>query len=76
MTDQPAGPMLDALGVTLDLDEGQQLTEAFVIGKVSDFESGGTGLVLGTSEGLDWIGQRGLLDAARYTLDHVGVQEA
>lgn len=69
MSDQPAGPLLDALGVTIDLDPDQQLTEALVIGKVADFDSSNTILVLASSEGLDWIAQLGLLHAALQVVD-------
>lgn len=73
MTDCAAsvGPVLDALGVHLHLEDGQQLVEAMVIGKVVDFGEDrrvGTSMVIGTSDGLDWISQRGLLAAARDVL--------
>jgi len=63
----PIGPLLDALGVRISLDEGQQLVEALVIGKVVDFEADrrvATSMILGSSDGLDWISQRGLTAAA------------
>jgi hypothetical protein len=67
--DQPVGPLLDALGVTIELDANQQLTEVVVIGRVVDFVDNTTGLVIGTSRGCDWISQRGLLAAAQHILD-------
>lgn len=69
MSDQPAGPLIESLGVTLDVRDGQQVTEALVIAKIADFADGGTALVLGISDGLDWIAQRGLLSAAQIVLD-------
>ncbi len=71
MTHQQAGPVLDALGVTLDLDEHQQVTEAMIIAKIVDFgtDSPGTYLVLSCSKGLDWIAQRGLMSTAQLMLD-------
>jgi hypothetical protein len=74
VTDQPAGPLLDALAVTLDIEDGDQLTEVLVLGKVTNFESGDTGLVIGTSEGLDWIAQHGLIRVGELVIGraHVG----
>lgn len=65
-TGAPIGPLLDALGVRIRLDDGQQLVEAMVIGKVVDFRIErriATSMIIGTSDGLDWIDQRGLLAA-------------
>lgn len=67
--DQPVGPLLDALGVTIELEANQHLTEAVVLGKVVDLEDNTTGLVVGTSSRMDWIAQRGLIDAARHILN-------
>jgi hypothetical protein len=69
MADEKVGALLDSLGVTLDIEDGQQLTEVVVLGKLADFESGGTSVVIGGSEGLDWIAQRGLVSAAQYVMD-------
>jgi hypothetical protein len=70
LRNQPAGPVVDALGVTLDIDDDQQVTEVLVLAKVATFsDGGGTGLVLGSSAGLDWVAQRGLVSAAQYVLD-------
>ncbi|GEL19346.1 hypothetical protein PA7_31830 [Pseudonocardia asaccharolytica DSM 44247 = NBRC 16224] len=38
----PAAPLLDALGVTIHLDDGQQRAEAIVIGKVVDLAADDT----------------------------------
>lgn len=68
MTDSRAagttiGALLDALGVRMRLEAGQQLVEVVVVGKVVDFTDAraSTAMVLSASPGLDWIGQRGLL---------------
>lgn len=66
-TGTPVGPLLDALGVRIALDESQQLVEVLVIGKVVDFQADrrvATSLVIGASDGLDWIAQRGLVSAS------------
>lgn len=65
----PIGPMLDALGVTASLDDNQQITEAVIIAKISDFATGRAMLGLYTSEGLDWIAQYGLVAAASHVLN-------
>jgi hypothetical protein len=72
--DQPVGPLLDALGVTIELDANQQLTEAIVLAKVVDFADNTTGLVIGASVGLDWISQRGIVSAAQHILDDCSCQ--
>lgn len=69
MADQPAGPLLDALGVELDVEDGDQITEVLVLAKVANFDTGRTGLTIGASNGLDWIAQRGLLSAATLVCD-------
>ena len=69
MSEQPIGPLLDALGVTIELEDNQQLTEVLVLGKGTDFDSNETALVLAASTGLDWISQRGLVSAAQFILD-------
>lgn len=70
MADHPAGQLLDALGVTVTLADGQQLVEAVVIGKAIGFDDveRSTSLVIGSSDGLDWIAQRGLVAAANDVL--------
>ncbi len=65
MTDQKVGAQLDALGVTLDLDEHQHISDAVVLARLGDATDGSTALVIGASEGCDWIAQLGLLSAAR-----------
>jgi hypothetical protein len=62
------GEIIDALGVKLDLSATQQLTDVIVVGRVVDFEDGNTGLMIGSSDGLDWILELGLLTAARQIL--------
>ena len=57
------GNVVDQLGVTLDISKTQRVTELFIVGKVMDLTDGQVYLVLG-SNGLDWITECGLLDAA------------
>ncbi|MDN5931833.1 MAG: hypothetical protein L0I24_12355 [Pseudonocardia sp.] len=65
MTDQKVGAQLDALGVTLDLDEHQHISDAVVLARLGDATDGCTALVIGASAGCDWIAQLGLLVGAR-----------
>ena len=60
----PAGPLIDELGVTLDLEGNDRLTDVLVLGKTTDLEDGAVGLVIAASSNLDWIAQAGLLAVA------------
>jgi hypothetical protein len=72
---QPIGPVLDALGVTCDLGENQQVTEVLVIAKIHDFERGGVALGVYHSD-VDWISQLGLLDAGRMVIQDAPFSDA
>jgi electron transfer flavoprotein alpha/beta subunit len=61
----PAGSMVDELGVTVDLDDGDRLTDVLLIGKTTDLATGQVGLVIAASSNLDWISQAGLLTVAQ-----------
>lgn len=63
MADQKIGQLLDSLGVTLDLDEGDMPVDAHVLVKVVKAD-GSVSLVKGASESLDWITALGMLTAA------------
>lgn len=63
MADQKIGHILDALAVTTDLDDSDMPVDALVLLKVVK-DDGGVALAIGASESLDWISQRGLLQAA------------
>ena len=64
MTDlRPAGPILDELGVTMELGEQDRVTEIVVIAKTTDLDTGDVALVIASND-LDWIAQAGLLAAA------------
>lgn len=77
MTDpRPAGPILDALGVTFDLDEHDHITDILVIGKVADAETGETGVVLGRTPGTDWVTHYGLLAVAQRLMKDADIEEA
>lgn len=63
MTDQPAAPILDGLGVTIDLSDGDLVSDAVVIAKVVDGD-GNVTVSLSSSESMSWLDQFGLLSAA------------
>ncbi|MGW7597219.1 hypothetical protein [Streptomyces antimycoticus] len=62
MADQPIGQLLDTLGVTADLDDGDMPIDALVLLKVVKAD-GEVSLVKGSSESLDWISSLGMLTA-------------
>lgn len=64
MSMQAIGPVLDGLGVTLDLDDGDLIASALVIAKVVG-PDGSVSLHLADSQGLSWIDQMGLLASAQ-----------
>ncbi|MBR8638605.1 hypothetical protein KEF29_03145 [Streptomyces tuirus] len=63
MADQKIGQILDSLGVTIDLDEGDMPVDAHVLLKIVKAD-GTVSLVKGVSESLDWITTIGMLTAA------------
>ncbi|HTE56960.1 MAG TPA: hypothetical protein VK698_39175 [Kofleriaceae bacterium] len=62
MADQQIGQLLDTLGVTADLDDGDMVTDAHVTLKVIKAD-GGVTLIKATSEALDWVTALGMLTA-------------
>jgi hypothetical protein len=61
--EQKIGQLLDTLGVTMCLDEGDMVTDVVVIMKVLE-QDGTVNIGMTKSEGTDWITKLGLLDAA------------
>lgn len=64
MAEQKIGPVLDGLGVTLDMEDDDLIASAVVLAKVVD-NDGQVALYIGVSHGLSWIDQLGLLAAAQ-----------
>ncbi|MET8378046.1 hypothetical protein [Streptomyces microflavus] len=62
MADQQIGQLLDTLGVTADLDQGDLVTDAHIVLKVVKAD-GETSLIKATSEALDWVTSIGMLTA-------------
>lgn len=64
MPDQPAGPILDGLGVHLTLEDGGLVAAAMVLAKTVDSD-GTVGLVIADSEGMSWLDRLGMVAAAK-----------
>ncbi|MEU0937595.1 hypothetical protein [Embleya sp. NPDC005971] len=64
MTTFPAGPILDGLGVTVDLEDGDLPAGAVVLLKVVD-RDGEVSVGIADSEGSTWLDQLALVTAAR-----------
>lgn len=63
MSEQQAGPVLDGLGITLDLGDGDLVASALVIAKVVT-DDGHVTLLIAESEGMSWLDQYGLIAAS------------
>lgn len=72
MSEEPIGPILDGLGTTIDLDEGDLVASAFVIAKVVE-ANGEVSLALASSDGLSWIEQNGLLASAQQIVNQTSI---
>lgn len=72
MTEQPIGPILNGLGMNLELDDGDLVASAFVIAKVVD-KDGDVSLAMASSEGLSWIEQNGLLSSAQQIINQTEI---
>jgi hypothetical protein len=72
MSEQPIGPILDGLGTTIDLDDGDLVASAVVIAKVVD-RDGEAALMLASSEGLSWIDQNGLIASAQQIINQTSI---
>ncbi|QKW31521.1 hypothetical protein HUT11_35760 (plasmid) [Streptomyces seoulensis] len=72
MTEQPIGPILDGLGTTIDLDEGDLVASAMVIAKVIE-PNGDVSLSFCLSEGLSWVEQNGLLASAQQIMNQTTI---
>jgi hypothetical protein len=64
MPEQKVGELLDSLGVTIDLADGDMVSDAIVIAKTITAE-GEVGLVITKSEATSWIDELGLMAAAQ-----------
>lgn len=63
MPDQPAGPILDGLGVSIDLADGDLVSDVVIIAKVIDSD-GNVSVSISSNESLSWLDELGLISAA------------
>lgn len=63
MEAQKIGNLLDQLGVTLEFDGGDMVTDVVILAKIVTSD-GSVAVGIGTSESTSWLEQLGLLSAA------------
>lgn len=66
---RPIGDLIDGLGITARMDEGELISGAIVLLKVID-KDGDTRLSLAHSDGLGWIERVGMLRVAESVETH------
>ena len=66
-----AAELWDALG----LKPNQQVTEAVLIGKLANFDAGGTTLSIANTDSCDWVTQLGILEGALVIIKSSPFQE-
>jgi hypothetical protein len=63
VSEQPVGPIVDGLGITVDLDAGVLVTDAVVVLKTID-PDGHVSLSCSWGDGMSWVERLGMLRAA------------
>ncbi|MFF9003676.1 hypothetical protein ACF1GW_38925 [Streptomyces achromogenes] len=63
MAEKKIGQLLDSLGTTVEMDEGDLPVDALVLLKVVKAD-GAVSMVKGASDALDWLTSLGMLNAA------------
>ncbi|SDI40744.1 hypothetical protein SAMN05421505_14918 [Sinosporangium album] len=66
--------IMQSLGITLDLSDGDLVSDLILIAKIHK-PDGGVTLISRTSEGTDWITRRGMIAAAN-EVDATGYRDA
>lgn len=62
-----------ALWDSLDTKDSDQIVEAVLIAKLHDFDKGLTQVSISSTDSVDWIGQLGLISAAKLISDQTPV---
>lgn len=75
MADRKAGELLDALNVTLEVDDTDMVTDAIVIAK-NVMANGEVSVIIGKSESTSWLEQLGLVYAAADIMREGGYERA
>lgn len=62
----PSSPTTEAeaLWGELNLQDNDQVTDAVLVAKITDFQRGGVAVSMSATDGLDWVTQFGMLHAA------------
>lgn len=74
MADRKTGELLDALNVTLDIDDGDMVTDVVILAK-NVMADGEVSLIIGKSEATSWLEQLGLVYAASDIIRQGGYQD-
>jgi hypothetical protein len=64
VTERRIGDLIDSLGVLAEIADGDMVPSAVVLLKAVD-EKGQVGVTIASSEGLSWLDQLGLIEAAK-----------
>lgn len=67
------GDLLDSLGVKADLDDEDMVPSAVVLLKTVSMDSG-VAVTIASSEGMSWLDQLGLIEAARLIVTSGGYE--
>lgn len=72
--EQKVGSLLDSLGVTVELEETDMISDALVLLRISP-EQGSSGVLIGASDNLDHIVALGMLTRALDVNRHMGMHD-
>lgn len=74
MAAEPIGPILDGLGIVVDLDEGELVETALIITKIV---AGDGQVLLGLygPDGMSWLEKLGLIQAAKQRISDMPWQQ-
>lgn len=77
MTDISIGDLIDARGLTLDLDECDLVLDVVVIARVvpDGAPADTASLVLGATAGMDWVTQRGMVEGGRMIIEEIARED-
>jgi hypothetical protein len=54
----------DKLWESLEVQDGDQVVDAVLVGKLANFTEGGTEISISATDGVDWVTQLGMLRGA------------
>lgn len=74
MAERKVGDLLDKLGLTVDIEDDDMVTNVVVIAK-NVMGDGQVSVIIGKSEGTTWLDQLGLVEAARDIMRQGGYEQ-